>query len=91
MFGDILIRKRAQFEMLICATLMITANSSITRELPGNIPYAAKLTLLQSFQQSWESSAFSAFEAVQEAFQKTLSSLMKKYFERYGNLMSIVK
>ncbi|EJF61472.1 hypothetical protein DICSQDRAFT_161582 [Dichomitus squalens LYAD-421 SS1] len=66
-------------------------SASITRELPGNVPYAAKESLLQSFQQSWESTASSSFDAVQEAFQHTLSKQIKKYFERYGNLMAIVK
>ena len=66
-------------------------HSSITRELPGNVPYAAKLSLFRGFQDSWEGSALSCFERVQEVFQAALSALIQKYFERYGNLMATVR
>ncbi|KAI1791428.1 P-loop containing nucleoside triphosphate hydrolase protein [Ganoderma leucocontextum] len=65
--------------------------ASVTRELPGNVPYAAKLSLFQAFQHFWEVSATSCFDQVQEVFQATLSALLQKHFERYGNLMAIVK
>ncbi|KAI0698693.1 P-loop containing nucleoside triphosphate hydrolase protein [Earliella scabrosa] len=65
-------------------------STSITRELPGNVPYAAKLALLQAFQQSWEKSMLQCFNEVQEMFKVAVAELIRLYFDRYSNLKAIV-
>ena len=49
------------------------------------------MSLFLDFQNSWKGSAGSCFDRVQEVFQSALSDLIQKYFERYGNLMAIVR
>ncbi|KAI0706855.1 P-loop containing nucleoside triphosphate hydrolase protein [Cerioporus squamosus] len=65
-------------------------SSSITRELPGNVPYAAKLALLQDFQNTWHASASGCFDEVQDAFKESVKSLVHEYFERYNALKTVV-
>ncbi|KAI0743151.1 P-loop containing nucleoside triphosphate hydrolase protein [Daedaleopsis nitida] len=62
----------------------------MTRELPGNVPYAAKLALFQAFQHSWEQSALGCFVEVQDVFKERIAVLVREYFERYANLKAIV-
>lgn len=63
----------------------------VTRELPNNVPYAAKVSLIQDFQKSWEQSAIVCFETVQKTVDLFLTERIEKHFQQYGNLKAVVK
>ena len=63
---------------------------SITRELPNNVPYAAKRAFIRDFQQSWELHAMACFERVQETFKDVLTDVIKEQFIRFGNLKAVI-
>ncbi|PIL30975.1 transporter [Ganoderma sinense ZZ0214-1] len=62
----------------------------ITRELPGNVPYAAKRSLIHNFQQTWETITMSCFEEVQRVTQDVVIKLAHASLDRYGNLKASV-
>ncbi|PIL25642.1 transporter [Ganoderma sinense ZZ0214-1] len=64
--------------------------SSITRELPNNVPYSAKRSFIFDFQESWEREATACFQKIHEAFKDTLMEAMKQMFERFANLKAVV-
>ncbi|PIL25641.1 transporter [Ganoderma sinense ZZ0214-1] len=66
------------------------AAASITRQLPHNIPYAAKESLIRAFQETWEGSVAQCFEDVQKAFQDTLTAMIELHFAQYNNLKGAV-
>ncbi|KAH9921275.1 P-loop containing nucleoside triphosphate hydrolase protein [Amylocystis lapponica] len=59
---------------------------SITRELPNNVPYPAKVALIQQFQHPWEGYSRMCFKAVDKELQQTLATLVQDKFQRYDNL-----
>ncbi|KAH7928503.1 hypothetical protein BV22DRAFT_199383 [Leucogyrophana mollusca] len=59
---------------------------SRTRELPGNIPFPAKVTLIDAFQVTWESAASECSEQIRKSLLSLLLNCVKDQFERYGNL-----
>ncbi|KAH9932350.1 P-loop containing nucleoside triphosphate hydrolase protein [Fomitopsis serialis] len=63
---------------------------SITRELPNNVPYPAKVALIKDFQSSWGQLCQEVFDNVGKDFQDMLSELMRKKFQRYSLLHSRV-
>ncbi|KAI0696226.1 P-loop containing nucleoside triphosphate hydrolase protein [Cerioporus squamosus] len=64
--------------------------SHVTRELPNNVPYAAKISLILDFQRTWEQSTLRCFEVVQKSVGQFLTSHIDQQFQRYGNLKAIV-
>ncbi|RDX45280.1 hypothetical protein OH76DRAFT_1010911 [Lentinus brumalis] len=60
--------------------------SSVTRELPHHIPYAAKESLIRDFLETWEHSTMSCFEDVQEKLKHTLSATTDQLYGRFGAL-----
>ena len=63
----------------------------MTRELPNNVPYAAKVSLILDFQLTWEQSMFKCFDAVQRSVDEFLTRHIDQQFQRYGNLKAIVR
>ena len=61
---------------------------SITRELPDNIPFEAKVSLIESFQRSWKTATMTCFHRVRDSTLKILVEIISKQFERYSNLQS---
>ena len=59
---------------------------SLSRELPHNVPYASKVTLIEAFQASWKEDARKCFDKVYHTFENTLLSLINQKFKRYDNL-----
>jgi hypothetical protein len=57
--------------------------SCTTRELPFNVPYAAKIALIKAFFEHWEEPALTCFEAVCLPMRKCLSALQEKHFGQY--------
>ena len=64
---------------------------AVTRELPNNIPYPAKRSLIQDFQNSWGTHMMRCFERVQANFKNVLGELIRERFERFHHLKGIVR
>ena len=64
---------------------------SLGKELPGNVPYGAKVSLIQEFQRPWELDSKTCFHEVANAFEGTLLKLIQRRFERYQELRSHVQ
>lgn len=67
------------------------ANSSITRELPGKVPFEANIILIRAFQTTWERSTNRCFDQVQEALLKTLRECVQNTFSSYEALQAHLK
>ena len=63
----------------------------MTRELPNNVPYAAKVSLILDFQLTREQSMFKCFDAVQKSVDEFLTRHIDQQFQRYENLKAIVR
>ncbi|KAI0820111.1 P-loop containing nucleoside triphosphate hydrolase protein [Trametes gibbosa] len=64
--------------------------ASVTRELPGNVPYTAKVSLIRTFQNTWEEAALACYEEVREVFKDAIAEAVDSEFGRYANLKSII-
>ncbi|KAI0363541.1 hypothetical protein BV20DRAFT_958073 [Pilatotrama ljubarskyi] len=64
--------------------------ASVTRELPNNIPYPAKRSLIHEFQKTWEANTIACFENVQAEFARALTELIHSRFERFHHLKGVV-
>ncbi|KAI0698694.1 P-loop containing nucleoside triphosphate hydrolase protein [Earliella scabrosa] len=64
--------------------------SYVTRELPNNIPYAAKRGFIRDFQQPWEHHAMLCFDRVYASFKDALMEVIKERFDRFGNLRAVI-
>ena len=60
--------------------------NSITRELPNNVPFEAKVTLMQLFQQPWAGFMMACFERVVNSTFALLMERLKVQFSRYPAL-----
>ncbi|EKM52205.1 uncharacterized protein PHACADRAFT_198273 [Phanerochaete carnosa HHB-10118-sp] len=63
-------------------------HKSLGKELPGNVPYGAKVSLIRNFKVFWEIDTRKCFQDVMRAFEETLSRLIQQHFERYHELKS---
>ncbi|KAF7319138.1 hypothetical protein HMN09_00250200 [Mycena chlorophos] len=61
-------------------------NKSITRELPGNIPYSAKKSLIIAFQATWLSHVRTCFDAIKQVMLNLLLQSVEHQFGRYALL-----
>ncbi|KAJ7731892.1 P-loop containing nucleoside triphosphate hydrolase protein [Mycena metata] len=75
------------------AYAMITSclHRSITRELPGNIPFSAKKTLITSFQHTWLACARDCFNVVKQSMLALLMRCIDEKFGRYELLQTRLK
>ncbi|KAJ6614595.1 P-loop containing nucleoside triphosphate hydrolase protein [Mycena sp. CBHHK59/15] len=64
---------------------------SITRQLPGNIPFEAKKSLITAFQQTWLSSTVECFDSVKYAMLALLMRCIDERFGRYELLQRRLK
>ncbi|KAJ7668026.1 P-loop containing nucleoside triphosphate hydrolase protein [Mycena rosella] len=64
---------------------------SITRELPGNIPFSAKKSLICAFQSTWLKSAADCFDSVKHAMLALLMRCIDDKFGRYELLQARMK
>ncbi|KAF7979740.1 hypothetical protein HWV62_41114 [Athelia sp. TMB] len=64
---------------------------SITRELPGKVPFEANVILIKAFQTSWARSTQKCFDQVQEALLKILRECVQTTFNSYEALHAHVK
>ncbi|KIM82118.1 hypothetical protein PILCRDRAFT_485567 [Piloderma croceum F 1598] len=64
---------------------------SITRELPDNVPFQAKVALIASFQGTWESSTSQCFDTVRSSMLRVLFECINTKFQRYENLEAHIR
>ncbi|THH32770.1 hypothetical protein EUX98_g1377 [Antrodiella citrinella] len=57
--------------------------SSLTRELPNNVPYSAKVALIRKMQTTWEHHSNTCLNAVQTRLEAVVTQLIHARFERY--------
>ncbi|KAI0079853.1 hypothetical protein K474DRAFT_477367 [Panus rudis PR-1116 ss-1] len=60
--------------------------NAITRELPGNVPYAAKTAFMIQCQENWLADSVKCYEAVYSNFRATLVRLSDDVFGQFVNL-----
>lgn len=63
---------------------------SLGKELPGNVPYGAKVSLIHDFQASWEMDSQKCFDAVYKNFDQEMLKLIGRRFNRYETLKFLV-
>jgi hypothetical protein len=74
--------------------VLLTKNSrSITRELPNNVPFAAKASLIRDATQSWMSISEGLLDKIQPLVEKLIHAMIAAKFGRYkeGMLPSAVQ
>lgn len=54
--------------------------SSKTRQLPGDVPYSAKTTLMLDFTDTWEDLSYEYFNSVYDVTDVTLRELSRAVF-----------
>ncbi|KAI0072419.1 hypothetical protein K474DRAFT_398426 [Panus rudis PR-1116 ss-1] len=64
---------------------------SITRELPGNVPYSAKTALIKQCQETWELDSQKCYREVYRALEAALLRMSEKTFGQFDNLKSIMQ
>ncbi|KAK0239883.1 P-loop containing nucleoside triphosphate hydrolase protein [Armillaria nabsnona] len=64
---------------------------SLTRELPNNVPFEAKVELINAFQATWLASVMNCFNRVQGSTYKVLMKCIEKDFSRYVILQGHLK
>ncbi|KAJ7483869.1 P-loop containing nucleoside triphosphate hydrolase protein [Mycena galericulata] len=62
-----------------------------TRELPGDVPPAAKAALIADFQDTWGGATETCFHRVRESLMDTLLQTMDRIFHRYGILKTVLR
>lgn len=85
------ISKGEYMHMNICSgstsVLITSAYRSITRELPHNVPFKAKVALIQRPIASWDGYSAACFETVHSATLAELKALAHAHFSRYGTTL----
>ncbi|KAJ3981520.1 P-loop containing nucleoside triphosphate hydrolase protein [Lentinula detonsa] len=66
-------------------------NRCLARELPNNIPYEAKASLILRFQTSWPKAVDDCFRGVETDTLQILNKMMEQYFGRFTLLHSHMK
>ncbi|KAI0066060.1 P-loop containing nucleoside triphosphate hydrolase protein [Artomyces pyxidatus] len=64
---------------------------SITRELPNNVPFSAKVTLIKAFQEKWDDAATRCFSSVVAETEQALLTCAKIKFGRWDHLHSMIR
>ncbi|KAE9397409.1 P-loop containing nucleoside triphosphate hydrolase protein [Gymnopus androsaceus JB14] len=66
-------------------------DQSITRELPNNVPYEAKASLIIRFQATWPKAVDECFPRVEDVTLKLLFKMVEERFGRYALLQSHIR
>ncbi|KAK0463897.1 P-loop containing nucleoside triphosphate hydrolase protein [Desarmillaria tabescens] len=64
---------------------------SLTRELPNNVPFEAKVELITAFQATWHASVMNCFNRVQGCTYEVLMGCIERDFARYAILKGHLK
>jgi hypothetical protein len=65
--------------------------SAITRELPNNVPFSAKVALIHQFTERWSTPVQICFEAVRTKTLAALLELVSVHFGRFAHLQNVVR
>ncbi|KAI0628148.1 hypothetical protein C8Q77DRAFT_1162443 [Trametes polyzona] len=60
--------------------------TSITRELPGSVPYAAKLSFIRQYQGNWAAQVETCLQEIAGKLRRALMELAHQYLGGYENL-----
>ncbi|KAK1234389.1 hypothetical protein PQX77_002427 [Marasmius sp. AFHP31] len=60
--------------------------NSVTRELPDNVPFKAKASLIQEFQGNWPQAAEESFQQVHRVTEQRLFGIIDNRFQRHSRL-----
>lgn len=74
----------------ILTSVSLVQLRSLTRELPFNIPFKAKVTLIQKFLADWDTHSLACFDEVHSASADELKKLVKAHFGEYAGLLDHV-
>ncbi|TCD68938.1 hypothetical protein EIP91_009328 [Steccherinum ochraceum] len=66
--------------------IKVHIQNNVARELPRNIPYPAKATLIQEVQSDWLTYTSDCFERILSHFDTALEALVKARFSRFNEL-----
>ncbi|KAH8117943.1 P-loop containing nucleoside triphosphate hydrolase protein [Phellopilus nigrolimitatus] len=58
---------------------------SLTRELPYNVPFSAKVRLIEECFETWPSHFRACFDEVHDAYQSCLDNLLARHFQKFTN------
>ena len=74
--------------LILCQTRETDVNSfsTVTRELPNNVPYAAKLSFIKDFQVNWPAVARDTVDQVYATVRRIAGDLVKEQFAQYQHL-----
>lgn len=72
--------------MISRATLPNHSYRSITRELPDNVPFDAKVRLIQEFQNTWPTLSEDCFDDVRKSMDELLTEQARSSFGRFDGL-----
>ncbi|KAL0952898.1 hypothetical protein HGRIS_007116 [Hohenbuehelia grisea] len=72
-------------------TLHHFLQKSIRRELPNNIPFRAKASLISAFQEPWQHNVVNCLQSVQKQLLNLLLGLVETKFGRFAVLQSNLK
>ncbi|KAF4597337.1 ASTRA complex subunit [Pleurotus pulmonarius] len=70
---------------------LLLYTKSITRQLPGNVPFSTKVALIQKYQDKWSSFVDQCFDKVQTKYAGFLSRLIEQHFVRHASLVQRLK
>lgn len=72
--------------------LISSTTRSITRELPLNVPFAAKSGLIKAAIREWEQLSLEAFAKIRPQVERIIKDLVADYFGRFtgGSLPATV-
>ncbi|KAF5317462.1 hypothetical protein D9758_018043 [Tetrapyrgos nigripes] len=73
------------------ADMRLHISNSITRELPNNVPFEAKVALITNFQTTWPSAAEKCFSSVEKATMRLLLKMIDENFGRFDMLRANIR
>ncbi|KAI9058588.1 hypothetical protein FKP32DRAFT_1761416 [Trametes sanguinea] len=81
---------RRKVEIMYLDDVRRRVRKSVTRELPGNVPYSVKISLIRAFQRDWENAAMDLFQSVQATLKDAIMQYVRQTFDRHSGLNAIV-
>jgi len=77
--------------MYLSHFLLNRFHSSITWELPGNVPFEATKVLVQEYTSLWGNPARACFRDIVDNTTRLLESLLSEHFGQFSQLETYIK
>lgn len=84
-------RSKSSWRFLPASCLDMSLFRSITRELPGKVPFDVNVALINAFQSTWERSTNTCFDQVQKTLFQILLGCVNDIAHPYDVLHSLLK